>query len=125
MKGLVSTARLARISAQHPWRTVAAWVVLLVLGLVIQGIFPANTTTTVGLLNNPESRQGWDLLEEHGIREERRGGETLIVQSATTTIDDPAFQDTVQRATDAFRADTDVVCLLYTSPSPRDGLLSR
>jgi RND superfamily putative drug exporter len=109
MKGHLSTARLARICAQHPWRTVAAWVVLLVIGLVVQGIFPANTTTDVGLLNNPESQQGWALLEEHGIREERRGDETVIVRSATTTVDDPAFQATVQRATDAFRADTEVV----------------
>jgi putative drug exporter of the RND superfamily len=87
----------------------AAWVVILVLGLVIQGIFPANTTTDAGLLNNPESQQGWALLEEHGIREERRASETVVIQSATTTVDDPTFQATVQRATDAFRADTDIV----------------
>ncbi|CAN5609925.1 MMPL family transporter [soil metagenome] len=109
MASLSSTARLARISAQHPWRTVAAWVVLLVLAGVVQVVWPANTTTDAGLLNNPESLRGWALLEEHGIREERRGGETVIVQSATTTIDDPAFQATVQRVTDDFRADTDVV----------------
>src|SRR5918997_5388648 len=106
---MFSTAGLARISARRPWRTVAAWVVLLVLAVVVQAVRPANTTTDVGLLNDPESQRGWALLEEHGIREERRGTETVVVRSATLTVDDPAFQATVQRATDAFRADTDVV----------------
>ena len=104
----LSTARLARSSARRPWRPSlpgspsSSW-------WWSSGRRPANTTTDVGLLNNPESNQGWDLLEEHGIREERHGTETVIVQSATTTVDDPAFQATVQRVTDAFRADTEVV----------------
>jgi RND superfamily putative drug exporter len=109
MRPNLSTAGLARISAHHPWRTVAAWVALLVLAVVVQAVRPADTTTDVGLLNNPEAQQGWALLEEHGIRAERGGTETLIVRSATLTVDDPAFRATVQRATDAFRADTDVV----------------
>ncbi len=109
MKSLLSTTGLARSSARRPWLVVTAWVLLLVLAVVVQVIRPANTTTDAGLLNDPESQRGWALLEEHGIREERHGSETIIVQSATMTIDDPAFQATVQRATDAFRADTDVV----------------
>ncbi|MDQ3485701.1 MAG: MMPL family transporter, partial [Actinomycetota bacterium] len=104
-----STAGLARVSSRRPWWTVAAWVVLLVLAVVVQSVLPANTTTDVSLLNDPDSQRGWDMIEEHGIRDERRGAETIIVRSATTTVDDPAFQATVQRATDAFRADTDVV----------------
>ncbi|MEA2582387.1 MAG: putative drug exporter of the superfamily [Thermomicrobiales bacterium] len=109
MNGLFSTAGLARSSARRPWLVVAAWVALLILAVVVQAVRPANTTTDVGLLNNPEAQQGWDLLEAHGIRAERGGTETLIVRSATLTVDDPAFRATVQRATDAFRADTDVV----------------
>ena len=109
MTSLSSTARLARFSALHPWRTVAAWVVLLVLSGVIQGVVPVNLTTDVALLNNPESQRGWDSIEDHGIRPERPGTETIIVQSETTTIDDPAFTATVQGVTDAFRADTEVV----------------
>jgi RND superfamily putative drug exporter len=105
----LSTAGLARFSARHPWRTVAAWVALLVLAVVVQAVKPANTTTDVGLLNNPESQQGWALLVEHGIRDERRGAETVVIQSANTTVDDPAFQATVQRATDVLRADTGLV----------------
>jgi RND superfamily putative drug exporter len=109
MNGLFSTTGLARSSARRPWLVVAAWVLLLILAVVVQAVWPANTTTDAGLLNDPEAQQGWALLAEHGIRDERRGAETVIVQSATVTIDDPAFQATVQQVTAAFRADTNVV----------------
>jgi RND superfamily putative drug exporter len=131
MASLSSTARLARLCASYPWPTVIAWVVALILAIVIQGVVPVNTTTDVTLLNHPESQQGWDLIEEHGIREERRGTETIIVQSANATIDDPAFRQTVQRVTDAFRADTEVVAaavdyyeLNARSPEAAAGLVS-
>jgi len=131
MASLSSTARLARISALHPWRTVIAWGGLLVLAGVIQGITPVNTTTDISLLNNPESQRGWDLIEEHGIREERRGTETIVVRSANMTIDDPAFQQTVQRVTEAFRADAEVIAeavnyyeLNAQNPAAAAGLVS-
>jgi putative drug exporter of the RND superfamily len=108
-KSMSSTARLAHVSAQHPWRTVLAWVVLLIVAFAIQAIAPLDDTTEVNLLNNPESNRGWDLLEEHGIRQERSGTETIIVRSESATIDDPAFQQTVQQVTDAVRADTKIV----------------
>jgi RND superfamily putative drug exporter len=109
MASLSSTARLARISAQRPWRTVGAWVLLLIVAIAIQGVAPLNSTTDVNLLNNPESNRGWDLLKEHGIRQERSGTETIVVLSETTTVDDPAFQQAVQQVTDAVRADTEIV----------------
>src|SRR5215211_2370209 len=109
MASLSSTARLARFSAQRPWRTVGAWILILILAMAIQGIAPLKDTTDVNLLNNPESQRGWDLLEKHGIRQERPGTETIVVRSDTTTVDDPAFQQTVQRVTEAVRADTKIV----------------
>ncbi|MDQ3512652.1 MAG: MMPL family transporter, partial [Chloroflexota bacterium] len=118
-------------SALHPWRTVMAWVAALVLAVVVQGILPVDTTTDVSLLNDPDSQRGWDMIEEHGIREERPGTETIIVRSADVTVDDPAFQQTVQRVTDAFRADTAVVAgavnyyeLNAQDPAGAAGLLS-
>ena len=109
LSSLSSTARLARVSAQHPWRTVAAWVLLLVITIAVQAIAPLDSTTELILLNDPESNRGWALLEDHGIRPERSGSETVIVRSETATIDDPAFQETVQRVTDNVRADTGIV----------------
>src|SRR5687768_7078756 len=109
IRSKLSTTALARMSAQHPWRAVAAWVLLLVAAIAVQAIAPLNSTTDVDLLNDPESNRGWDLLEEHGIRQERSGAETVIVRSETATIDDPVFQQTVQRVTDAVRADAEIV----------------
>jgi hypothetical protein len=77
---LLSTTNLARLSARHPWRAVIAWVVaLVVFGGLLQVPFPLQTTTDTKLLNNPESVQGWDLLIERGIRQERPGVETVVV----------------------------------------------
>ena len=106
---LSSTARLARISARHPWRTVGAWILVLVAAIAVQAIAPLNSTTDVLLLNDPESNRGWDLLEEHGIRQERPGTETIVVRSDEMTVDDPAFAQAVRSVTDAVRADTEVV----------------
>ncbi|MFL5758927.1 MAG: MMPL family transporter [Thermomicrobiales bacterium] len=109
MSSLSFTARLARFSAHNRWKVVIAWVVALVIFGALQGAFPLNTTTGVELLNNPESQQGWDALEEHGIQDERHGTETVVIQSTSTTVDDPAFQSVVQSTTDALRASTEVV----------------
>lgn len=109
MASLSMTARLARASSHAPWKMVGLWVIALVVFGALQGAFPMKTTTDVDLLNNPESNQGWDLLTDHGIRAERSGTETVIVRSESLTVDDPAFQQTVQQVTDALRADTEMV----------------
>jgi putative drug exporter of the RND superfamily len=131
MASLSSTARLARASARHPWRYVIAWVLFLVAAVVIQAVAPLNSTTDFKLLNNPESQRGWDLLEEHGIRQERSGTETVIVQSDSTTVDDPAFQTVVQNTTNALRGDSEIVSnatnfyeLNAQNPGSGDGLVS-
>ena len=109
LSSLSSTARLARLSARHPWRTVATWVLILFAAVAVQAVAPLDSTTELNLLNDPESNRGWALLEEHGIRPERSGSETVIVRSETATIDDPAFRETVLRITDTVRADTGIV----------------
>jgi RND superfamily putative drug exporter len=128
---LSSTARLARASAARPWRTIGIWILLLVGAMALQTLTPLDSTTEISLLNNPESVQGWDLLEQHGIRKERSGTETVIVRSQTTTVDDPAFQQTVQHITDALRADSEIVSgatnvfeLNAQNPGAGDGLVS-
>ncbi|MGH2549099.1 MAG: MMPL family transporter, partial [Thermomicrobiales bacterium] len=126
-----STARLARASATRPWRTVGIWIAVLLLAMVAQSVVKLDSTTQVSLLNNPESVQGWDLLEKHGIRQERSGTETVVIQSETTTVDDPAFQQTVQNITNAMRADGEIVSgatnvyeMNAQNPGAGDGLVS-
>ena len=109
MTSLSSTARLARFSASHPWRVVVAWLVILGIAIAIQSVSPINSTTSSVLQNDPESQQGWDLLEEHGIRQERSGTETIIIRSNALTVDDPRFEAAVRSVTDALRVDSDFV----------------
>ncbi|MBA3337169.1 MAG: MMPL family transporter [Chloroflexia bacterium] len=109
MASLSATARLARVSSHHPWRTVGLWIVLLLVFGGLQAVLPMKTTTDFNLLNDAESDRGWNLLTEHGIRQERSGTETVIVRSATTNVDDPAFQQAVQGVTDTLRADPEIV----------------
>jgi len=125
------TARLARNSSHHPWRAVLIWVGILLIAGAIQAVAPLDTTTDFKLLNNPESQQGWDLLEEHGIRQERPATETVIIQSGSTTVDDPAFQTVIQNTTNALRADSEIVAnatnfieLNAQTPGSGDGLIS-
>src|SRR5262245_22708161 len=131
MASMSFTARLASHSSRHPWRSVLIWVGILILAGAIQAVAPLNTTTDFKLLNNPESQQGWDLLEEHGIRQERPATETVIIQSGSTTVDDPAFQTVVQNVTNNLRADPEIVAnatnfieLNAQTPGSGDGLIS-
>lgn len=96
MRSLLSTRGLARASALHPWRVVSIWVVLLALaGFMLAGV-GMNLTTTIDFTNNPESKQGADLLENR-LRGEDPVTETIVIRSENTTVDDPAFQAIVDQ----------------------------
>ena len=59
------TERLARASARHPWRTVGAWGVTLVVAVVVIATSLGDVLTTEGeITNNPESYRAYDLLAE-------------------------------------------------------------
>ncbi|MCA9860264.1 MAG: MMPL family transporter, partial [Thermomicrobiales bacterium] len=87
-----STAGISASSARHPWRTVGIWLVLLVLGGLFSGLFLSDAlTTNVELLDNPESIQGSNLLEER-MGYEMPLTETIVVSSDSLTVDDPEFK---------------------------------
>jgi hypothetical protein len=69
----------------------------------------AGAPATVAQPGQSESERAEELLIDHGLRTERPMTETVIVRSATTTVDDPAFQTTVENVTDALRADPEIV----------------
>ena len=115
MKGPLSTARLARFSARRPWLVLAAWLVLLVLaGVAATGLGDAFTTEG-DFTGRPESVRADDMLEQR-----LRGGEdqpvteTVIVHSDTATVDESAFQQTVERTAAELRAMPDVVAAVTT-----------
>src|SRR5215218_3063083 len=82
---LPSTSDLARISAAHPWRVLAVWILALVLAVATMGVLGDSTTTEIRFNNNPTD-------------------ETVIVQAKIATVDDPAYREHVQQVTADLRA---------------------
>ena len=84
------------MSARYPWRTLAAWVALLVVVTALASAFGGPMTGEgVRFTNNPDSQIGWDLIDEH-IGEDASASETIVVHSDALTVDDPAFQSVVE-----------------------------
>ena len=106
MKSFFSTEGLARRSARHPWRVIAAWVTILVLA-GIAGNF-MNTTTEATFTNQPESVKGTNLIDER-LDTQEEFSETVIVRSSTLTVDDPAFRERVEQIAGDLTAMPEVV----------------
>ncbi len=101
---LLSTEALARASAEHPWRVVAAWIVLLISSFVLVSTLLADALTT-----NQEMTNDPDYARARAILSERFPGpdglnELVIVRSASATIDDAEFRGFVERLTSEIAA---------------------
>jgi RND superfamily putative drug exporter len=87
----LSTQALANMSANHPWRTIVLWVVLLVAAVVVNATLLGDALTTeFSYTNMPDSKKGDELLEER-LRGPRRVNEIVVVRSETLTVDEPEF----------------------------------
>src|SRR3954447_17841303 len=91
---------LSSASARHPVRTLAVWVVALVVGFMLSSaLLDGALTGDAKLTNNPESVRAQHLLED------RLGADTigqgLIPHSSSMTIDDAAFADRINGVLDA------------------------
>ena len=90
------TGRLARASSRHPWRTLAAWGVALVLAVGAIGVLLGDTLTTdAEMTNHPESYRGYDVLAQHFPPSNDYVNEFVVVRSRTHTFGDPAFRKKV------------------------------
>jgi RND superfamily putative drug exporter len=103
------TARLARFSATHPWRVVAAWVLVLVLAVATMGILGDATTTEIRFTNSPEAQTGMDILARAGLDDNNPTDETVIIQATSDTVDDAAYRQQVEKVTAALRGMDGVV----------------
>ena len=99
---LFSTTGLARWTSRNPWKTVIAWVAILVLGVLSAGTLGDNVTSDFRILSNPEAQKGLDLIEERNGQAPLN--ETIVITSETLTVDDPAFQAVVTNTANALRA---------------------
>ena len=86
------TARLARTSALHPWRTIGLWALLIVLGVAAVGAFLGTGLTSDMQFRaaKPDSLVGQELLEQR-LTGPRQITDFVIVRSATATVDHASF----------------------------------
>jgi RND superfamily putative drug exporter len=83
---------IARTSARHPWKVVAAWAVLLVVAMGLTSSLLSDALTTGwSFATNPESEQGRKLLEDR-LRGPQRDREAVIIRNTATTVDDASYR---------------------------------
>ena len=93
MASILSPSRLARRSAAHPWRVVAAWAVALVVSIaIIATLLAGALTTQQGFVSNPESKQAATGIEQ------RQGTAERIVETVVIEPASPAAQAAVVAA---------------------------
>jgi uncharacterized membrane protein YdfJ with MMPL/SSD domain len=98
------TRRLALASAHHPWRAVGAWIAaLLVAVALIAGFLGDALTGEAEQLNNPESEQAYDLIDEHLPASPQFTSDVVVVRSTSATVDQPAFRRKLEAVQVALR----------------------
>lgn len=109
-----SPAGLARISARRPWAVVGLWIGMLALaGLIAATSLGDVLTTEITFTNEQESLAGFDLLDER-MESSQAIGETVVLQSDSLTVDDPAFAAAVAQVAANLRAMPEFVAGLVT-----------
>jgi uncharacterized membrane protein YdfJ with MMPL/SSD domain len=89
----LSTQTLAMMSARHPWRTIAVWVGLVVLGVVAIGALLGGALTTEGNpTNNPQSQRAKDTLVAAFPPTSAALTDIVVVRSQRHTVDAPKFR---------------------------------
>ena len=96
---------LARASSRHPWRTVAIWAVILVLGFrgIGRHVERARSRRTSTSSNNPEAKQAKTLLDQKQLRAGRHRRKTFVMIDGPGTVTDPAFTGQVNAALNDIR----------------------
>jgi putative drug exporter of the RND superfamily len=99
-------ARLGRAVANHPWRTLAAWLVAAVV-IVAGSVTAGGTLADEFTIPNSEAQTAVDLLEE---RFPARAGDsaTLVLAAKSGRLDSSAARKTVNRALAAAAAAPEV-----------------
>ena len=90
------TEWLARFSARKPLLTIALWLLVALIGGALSGsLLDSATTTEFRMGSGAESERAARLLEDR-LRGPEPIAETVIVQSESLTVDDPAFRERVE-----------------------------
>jgi putative drug exporter of the RND superfamily len=93
---LLSTSGLSRASAERRWLVIGIWVLVLVVAALSTSSFLDDALTTdMESLSDQDSVVGMRLLEDR-MQYPDPERETIVVDSSTLTVDDPAFQTAVE-----------------------------
>ncbi|MGH3128305.1 MAG: MMPL family transporter, partial [Gaiellaceae bacterium] len=105
----LSTQTVAAASARHPWRTIGAWIAIVVLAVVaIVTLLGGSLTTEGAPTNNPESERADDALFRALPPDPRTAvSDIVVIRSAEHTVDSPAFEEYVRE----FVADDEIPAL--------------
>jgi len=92
----ISTEGLARACAGHPKRTLAAWLVAVLVSFVAIALLLGGALTSDGdVTSNPDSKQAEVLIHE-SFPPEPTPSEIVVVRSEQFTVDAPEFQAKVR-----------------------------
>src|SRR5215218_1806606 len=87
------TERLGRASSRHPWRTILAWGVAIVVALALSAaLLPGNLTTEGHVTGSPESARAERAFLSRLPPDRNAVDELVVVRSETLTSRDPAFR---------------------------------
>jgi uncharacterized membrane protein YdfJ with MMPL/SSD domain len=90
----LSTTSLAAASARHPWRTIGAWIVVMVLAIVaIVTLLGGSLTTEGNPTNDPESERA-DDVRFAAFPQDRStaASDVVVIRSDEYTVDSPQFE---------------------------------
>jgi uncharacterized membrane protein YdfJ with MMPL/SSD domain len=94
------TERVARACASHPWRTIAAWVAVLVASVFALAAVLTGLTSEASGTNNPESvRADKRLAQAFPPDPDSVVTDVMIVSSSRYTVDDAQFKTFVANLT--------------------------
>ena len=92
----ISTDRIARACAIRPKRTLAAWLVAVLVSFVVIALLLGDALTSDGdVTSNPESKRAEALINE-SFPPIPTPSEIVVVRSDRYTVDDPVFEEKVR-----------------------------
>ena len=88
---------LASVSSRHPWRTIGAWIVVIVSAGMLSATLLADVLTDdFAFTNRPESARAQEVIDAR-FADSTRDTEFLVVSSATHRADLPSYAEFVTR----------------------------
>ena len=104
----LSTESIALACARHPWRTVGAWVVAVVVSFGVIGTLFGDVLTSEGEVTGETDSKRVDELRFERFQPtaedfQQQVSEVVVISLEEGTMDDPAVEERVQTLADELR----------------------